>query len=348
MPDAASRASQAAPAGPAAPSTPAVEGPMTYVCVACGARSDSHHPLVEALPWARYVGFEPDPDECARLQPLAGDRYRYVPLAAGKGSEARTLHLTSDLSFSSLLLPNAAFFGQFQNCASLISVTGTLETQTVALDTFLPTVGVSQVDFLELDTQGTELDILQGAQAFLDSSLVGIQVEVEFSPIYQSQPLFSDVDAYLRRFGFVLFDLSRKYYRRSLYPPDRETRGQLVWGDALYLKDYRLLTEKGLSTSATNLAFTAAFYGFRDYAYEVADFMLRGHAGLLSAAEVESLIRSRDESLSSQSDSRLVKGLRWLERSRFRRLFHKLGAVSGKAYRAYASILRRKRYSWGD
>ena len=182
----------------------------------------------------------------------------------GKRSESRTLYLTSNPACSSLLTPNHQFWGGFLDCAPLIEVKGTQEVQTVALDSYLPTVGVHHVDFLELDTQGTELDILQGGKTFLASSILGIRVEVEFSPMYQDQFLFSDVDAYVRQFGFMLFDLSRYRYRRKKYPRHLKTRGQLLYGHAFYLKDYHQLAGKTMKQSATKLAIIAGFYGFHD------------------------------------------------------------------------------------
>lgn len=322
--------------------------PAPFIYVHCGARGDSKNPLVEAMSSVYYVGFEPDPEECARLMRAAGRRYYYFPVAVGKCSGTRTLYLTSNPACSSLLAPNAAFFGRFKDCASQIAITGSLEVQTVALDAYLPAVGIRQADFLELDTQGTELEILQGAEGFLTSSIIGIKVEVEFSPIYQNQPLFSDVDAYLRQFGFMLFDLSRNYYRRQNYPYDVETRGQLLWGDAFYLKDYHCLTEQGMKAAATRLAHVATFYGFHDYALEIIDSLLQGGAGPLNPAEANGLAQARIECLSSQGSGRLVKVMSWLEHSRLRWLFHKLGAISKRVSGAYTFTTRQKNYSWND
>lgn len=324
------------------------EQSLLLIYVSCGARADSKNPLVEATPGAIYVGFEPDPEECAGLRREAAPRYHYFPTAVGKCSETRTLYLTSNRSCSSLLAPNAAFFGQFKDCARQIAVTGNLEVQTVALDAYLPTVGIHRVDFLQLDTQGTELEILQGAKTFLASTILGVNVEVEFSPIYQNQPLFSDVDAYLRQFGFMLFDLSRARYRRQNYPYDKETRGQLLWGDAFYLKDYQRLSDPGMKAAAMKLARIAAFYGFHDYALEVIDFLLQGEAGLLNPAEAHELAHVRLGYLSSQASSRSVRAMIWLERSRLRWLFHKVGAASKRISVAYTFVTQQGNCSWSD
>ena len=38
-------------------------------------------------------------------------------------------------------------------------------------------------------------------------AVAGVEVEVEFSPLYVGQPLFADIDTYLRRHQFVLWRL---------------------------------------------------------------------------------------------------------------------------------------------
>jgi hypothetical protein len=116
---------------------------------------------------------------------------------------------------------------------------------------------------LELDVQGGELDVLMGAGRTLDTTL-GIQAEVEFAPIYVDQPLFADIDRFLRGRGFQLFDLSRYHVRRSNAGP-APTRGQLLWGHALYLRDYRGLTPE----LAARLAIVAMVLELPDLAADI-------------------------------------------------------------------------------
>ena len=66
------------------------------------------------------------------------------------------------------------------------------------------------------------------------NNVVGIEVEVEFSQLYENQPLFNDVDNFLRDKGFELFDLRRGYWIRKVAAGIQ--KGQLVFADALYLK----------------------------------------------------------------------------------------------------------------
>ena len=128
----------------------------------------------------------------------------------------------------------------------------TTEVELTTLDLSATLLGLSQVDFLKLDTQGSELMVLQGAEASLRSTRA-LEVEVEFNPIYVGQPLFGDVDAFLRARGFVLWRLKnlahysvesthgRFAVRDEHYFDSRRIRieaggGQLLWGHAYFIR----------------------------------------------------------------------------------------------------------------
>jgi FkbM family methyltransferase len=263
------------------------------VYVMCGARGEVRNRLTAALPRARFLGFEPDEKAYAMLSrnPLQG--HSYYQLAVGGREEARTLCVTREPACSSLLKPNATFFGRFTDCAQQIEVVERRRAETVSLNNFLPGAGVTRVDFLELDTQGTELDILKGADRFLASSVVGLKTEVEFSPMYEAQPLFAAVDEYVRSFGFMLFDLSRNRYRRAAMPRDLVTRGQLLWGDALYLRDYHWFSGSAANERVLKVCVIAGLLGFHDYALEAWDFVLQGGVGVVADAERVALANVR-------------------------------------------------------
>jgi hypothetical protein len=81
-------------------------------------------------------------------------------------------------------------------------------------------------DILKLDLQGAELLALQGAGERI-AEVTALIIEVEFNAIYEGQPLFGEVDAYLRRHGFQLFNLYELWTRPE---------GRISAGDALYLR----------------------------------------------------------------------------------------------------------------
>jgi hypothetical protein len=75
---------------------------------------------------------------------------------------------------------------------------------------------IDPVDYLKLDVQGSELAILRGGQRTLAKTLI-IHLEMPFVPIYRKQPLFGDLDAFLRSAGFGIHAFSN-VYTRALKP----------------------------------------------------------------------------------------------------------------------------------
>jgi hypothetical protein len=151
------------------------------------------------------------------------------------------------------------------------------------LDAWSDDAGISAIDVLKLDTQGSELGVLRGARRRLRTARA-LEVEVEFNPIYQGQPLFGDVDRFLRRRGFLLWRLGNLVHyglagARADFPApechyfDSEPRpiaasgGQLSWGHAYYI--HHDLTRPESATdfrSCLRDACVASALGYRDLA----------------------------------------------------------------------------------
>ena len=66
--------------------------------------------------------------------------------------------------------------------------------------------------------------------------------------MYIGQPLFSEVDGYVKSRGFVLTDLKRYYWKRNNNKNTGNSKGQIIFGDALYFKN----PEQILSISSIN------------------------------------------------------------------------------------------------
>lgn len=190
-------------------------------------------------PVANLVGFEPDPVECARLNQAAQSnrRERYLPLALGAEKREATLYQTALPECASIYPPLEKLASRFPQL-EVIRADGSSPVQLTPLDAWWEEEERPHISFIKLDTQGSELDILRGAENILVDCL-GCEVEVEFSPLYQNQPLFSDVDQFLRERGFVLWQLKDlcSYSER----PASGEKGRLYWANAIYLKDYTSL-----------------------------------------------------------------------------------------------------------
>ena len=238
------------------------------------------------------------------------------------------------------------------DCGPQIEIKEVKQIQTVSLDTYLPTVGVDCVDFLQLDTQGTELEVLRGAKSFLCRSILGAQVEVEFSPIYKDQSLFSEIDAYMRQAGFMLFDVRRNYYRRKNYPLDLNTRGQLLWGDAFYLKDHGFLSRSKKSKEARiKLAVIATFFGFHDYALEIFDTLFQEATEAQDSEAISAFGRLRDEFISSLTNRQCwIRLTAWMLKLGLGlgRFFNFGGRMAKKLSDLHAAVTQKRSQSWED
>lgn len=262
--------------------------PLVYVD--CGARDGRIPKPFRSLKNSRYVGIEADPDECARLNAAAREGCQYVAAVLGRARERRRFHLTRNPSCASLLEPNHALMGEFAHVADFFPVDRISDVDTIPLDDCLASNGVPHVDFLELDTQGSELDVLRGAEQLLRDSIIGLQIEVEFAPMYVDQPLFADVDAFLRARGFQLYDLSRYRIRRTALDASVPTRGQLLWGHALYFRDHHQNMPEPLML---RLAVVSVLLDFPDLAAHVLDLV----AAQTSDAGVQKAVRKAREAL---------------------------------------------------
>jgi len=205
---------------------------------------------------AEVTGFEPQAEECARLVASASPHQRYFPCALGEGGPA-TLHVNAAKMTSSLYPSNTPLLELFQNLSQLMRTVETVQLETKRLD---DVAELGRVDLLKLDVQGAELSVLRGAERVLKDVLV-VQAEVEFVPLYAGQPLFADVDAYLRSQGFMLHTmdaLQGRMFKPFWWGSDLN-RGvrQVLWTDAVYIRD---VTEWGTMPAEKMLAMAAILH----------------------------------------------------------------------------------------
>lgn len=204
---------------------------------------------------AEVVGFEPNPEALAELERRRGPLERYFPHAVGDGAR-HELRICQAPGMTSLLEPDPAVLGLFHGFPEWGRVLAREEVATIRLDDLPETAGA---DLLKLDIQGAELMVLRHAAARLRDATV-IQAEVEFLPLYKDQPLFSEMELFLRGHGYVLHrffpTVSRAVQPVMLGNDPYAGLGQLVWADAVFIRDItklHLLADRQLLAMAALL-----------------------------------------------------------------------------------------------
>lgn len=274
--------------------------PMGFVDI--GARGGVHE-LVEPL--ARHtavLGFEPDETECLRLMTLQETRANWAafhlePIALSDKKGMAEFHLCTAATNHSLLPPNPRITDRYRMDKFRETGRETLKADT--LDSVLARQhrgGPSFcADFLKLDTQGSEHEVLTGAAKTLDEVTLAVVTEVSFCEIYAGQRLFSEVEMLLRKhhfsfYGFSAFhSRSRKFLDKLAY----KTAERALYADAVFFKDALDGTKPAEEFEVRQLAvlFTCAtLLGYYDYALElVRDTPLKTSARTRDA--LEKLIR---------------------------------------------------------
>jgi len=191
---------------------------------------------------AQLIGFEPNIAEYEKLLKESGPNRRYFPTALSDAKSTRKFHVYSYASASSFLKPNFRFLKRLPDWINF-AIKKNISVRTNTIDSLMRFGGIGAVDFIKLDTQGTELEILKGAKKTLDSTL-GLTTEFAFNPFYENETTFTDIDLFLKPLGFSLFNLPTfRYARNELSPyqgeklPHHTETGQICWGEALYLRD---------------------------------------------------------------------------------------------------------------
>jgi FkbM family methyltransferase len=183
------------------------------------------------------TGFEPQPEALARLEKSKGAREHYLPYALGDGSQ-RTLNICALEGMTSLLVPDPAHLALF----NLFPIWGTVKSQIPVTTRKLDDIAeITHLDFLKMDVQGAEREVLAHGRAKLTETVV-IQTEVSFVPLYQGQPVFGEIDLALRELGFLPHAVTgtKIWPIAPMVVGDAPNRGirQLLETDMIYVRDF--------------------------------------------------------------------------------------------------------------
>lgn len=181
---------------------------------------------------------EADADEAIRLKhKFSSDRglntfHVYNAFLGSGGGEGVLFHLSNRAMSGSFLRKQSRLFSGER--APQVEVSEVKKVVSVTLDELLSGV---PVDFLKVDTEGSELEVLLGAEGMLRTSVIGVRAEVAFNEVFCGAPLFCDIDKFLRSRGFDIlnFDFTGKGDLQHPFVNPEGRFGVLNLTDAIWL-----------------------------------------------------------------------------------------------------------------
>lgn len=236
------------------------------------------------------VGFEPDVREFNNLPKLKNQKWFNIGLNHRKGTFP--LYITGYQTNVSLYKPNRKFIDDLCYDQSDFDIEKEIDVPCDTLDNVLNSDQLL-LDYIKIDTQGSELDILKGATNSLSNDIFAVEVEVEFNELYQNQPFFADVDIFLRDCGYILMDIGNMLHVKGKHTVGiGGSKAILISGDALYFKSINNVVDiikRGGFDKLNSIVAICLVYGYSDYAIEICIRLQRDN--IFNADRLEELIQ---------------------------------------------------------
>jgi hypothetical protein len=248
-----------------------------FTLVDIGCAGGLPHGWRSLAPRLKAFGFDPLADDLAALAEAEADPgVRYVPGLVSLGAPVRE-HYVSGNPWDRL-----AVKAWFDRKAPAAPAPARSSDEVIDLAQFLRGAGVTGVDFIKLDVDGPDLDLLRHlSEALGEFGVLAVGLEVNFiGGAGPDEHSFHNTDRLLRSLGFSLFNMSTRRYPAAALPaasalpyPADAAFGRLFQGDALYVRD--VCAEPEAAPSPARLLKAAAIHALFDVPDCAAEILVR-------------------------------------------------------------------------
>lgn len=241
------------------------------------------------------VGFDPNAEECKR-QNSSPSKYKsstFLPYAVHERDGAETLYKTRSIFCYSLLKPNQEWLDRF----AFHALFDVQEEEVIPVRAIHEIEELSQFspDVIKIDVQGLELPILRKAGRLLESAFY-VETETGFTANYLGETTFSQLDAFMQANHFLMFDINTNHRipRNNRFKDQPTGKEQILWAEAVWLKDYVCLERQGKfdtlgldELKAKKILALCALQQCYDFGLELAELFYK--RDLISAEDLHSL-----------------------------------------------------------
>ena len=146
-----------------------------------------------------YTGIEPDEKNYDFIKNRVNEckKYKIINIGLSNKMDDREFKILKKRTNSSIFEPNYNLLKNFHDYDRW----NIIEKKSIKLNS-IDNLNLNIFDFVKIDTQGSEMLILEGGEKTFKDTL-GFEIETSFIEIYKTQPLFSDVYNYLTRRDYL-------------------------------------------------------------------------------------------------------------------------------------------------
>ena len=198
----------------------------------------------------RVTGFEPDINECEKLNQNQQNKNKFFPYYLFEDENKREFYEYNHKSSSSLYRINENFLTKFHQKKNFeTEIIHNIQTKT--LNNIFESEKIPKADYMQVDCEGAELNIIKGASNLLQN-IICIETEILFQKnIRLNAPHYSTLDSYLIGKNYSLYDLDLLRFSKiprakriedykdddGNHIPGPTFKGQILAGDAVYFKN---------------------------------------------------------------------------------------------------------------
>jgi len=213
--------------------------------------------------------FDPDP----RSKTSFNQNINNFSIGLWSSKKKLPLYLTRYPDASSVFKPNKNILDSYTN-ADDHDVIKKLIIDVDCLDKVLN--NKKYPDFIKVDAEGADFEILLGAKHALKSSCLGLQVEAQFIERNTGSAFFSDIDNLLKKNGFIMYDLNVESWLRKNKFKTVDSLQQVIWADITYILSIDGLVNRCKNyspekrrKSLSKILLISMAYKFYDYSIDI-------------------------------------------------------------------------------
>lgn len=211
-------------------------------------------------PYNKVFGFEPTPELCEKIKLNKPENYILNQVAISDYNGKSKFQIAGQCNWGcSSLLEFSDKSQKYWDGRTDFKVTETIETDVIRLDKFIEENNIDKIDYLHVDTQGSDLKVLKGLGKYLDIVKEGV-IEAGSEPniLYDGQNDICESIKFLRSNGFKiknviagdhLFNEFNIYYEKNTL---HKKLSEIRECDEIYWPTYTNLHNKELSDLVQN------------------------------------------------------------------------------------------------